>query len=463
MKLIFGKMEKEFEEQKRVLEERRQFVDGNIEHSNKIQEETKDTQKGTLEIARQNYELNERLTKLVAENKEKENILLTREQNIKYSEDDIEERKNIVRKEEVILEARKSDIRKREQEVSENEKDVKEREEEAQKVKSESEKAKEKYQILFDELKEQKDNISNLEKEAKRKNDLATEKEASANAIFEKAKTIDDEIKAKEAEFETKREEIESSLKAKVEEYDRKLEDINNVQEFIDNIKFDDSEDGKAAKIVVKEAIRQAKKSLADIKTQFDELDEKYCGGTFKGFSTPISEIDKSFEDLKTQYQQIKEHIEANDDLPKSIYKWLDNIEDYINKADTSIKSWEFSEAYRNIVFGLSTCKNYELLLTILNEWGSSGTSNENEDTQSEEFTDWYEILEVSPDATKNEIKKQHRKLAKKYHSDMDTAIDGEQKEEFENKMRLINEAWSILKDDEKRKEFDEKRKTHKG
>ena len=101
--------------------------------------------------------------------------------------------------------------------------------------------------------------------------------------------------------------------------------------------------------------------------------------------------------------------------------------------------------------------------MTILNEWGSSGTSNENEDTQSEEFTDWYEILEVSPDATKNEIKKQHRKLAKKYHSDMDTAIDGEQKEEFENKMRLINEAWSILKDDEKRKEFDEKRKTHKG
>jgi curved DNA-binding protein CbpA len=463
MKLIFGKKEKEFEEQKRVLEERRQFVDGNIEHSNKIQEETKDTQKGTLEIARQNYELNERLTKLVAENKEKENILLTREQNIKSSENDIEERKNIVRREEIFLDTRKSEIRKKEQEVSENEKDVKEREEEAQKLKSESEQAKEKYQLLFDELEEQRENISNLEKEAKRKNDLATEKETSANAIFEKVKTIDDEIKAKEAEFEAKREEIESSLKVKIEEYDRKLEHIKNTQEFIDDIKFDDSEDGKAAKIVVKEAIRQAKKSLADIKTQFDELDEKYCGGTFKGFSTPISEIDKSFEDLKTQYQQIKEHIEANDDLPKSIYKWLDNIEDYINKADTSIKSWEFSEAYRNIVFGLSTCKNYELLLTILNEWGSSGTSNENEDTQSEEFTDWYKILEVSPDATKNEIKKQHRKLAKKYHSDMDTAIDGEQKEEFENKMRLINEAWSILKDDEKRKEFDEKRKAHKG
>jgi chromosome segregation ATPase len=449
-------------ERERLFQERQTFLDNNIEHSNKIQEETKDTQKSTLEIARQNYELNKELTKLIAESKEKENILLTREQNIKLSENDIEERKNSVRKEEIFIEAHKSEIRRKEQEISENEKDVKERETEAQKVKSESEEAKEKYQKLFDEVEEQRENIVNLENEAKRKNDLATEKENSANAIFEKAKIIDVEIKTKEAEFEAKIGEIESSLKTKIEEYDRKLEDINNTQEFIDNIKFDDNEDGKAAKIVVKEAIRQAKKSLTDIKTQFDELDEKYCGGTFKGFSTPISEIDKSFGELKVQYQQIKEHIEANEDLPKSIHKWLDSIEDYINKADKSIKSWEFSEAYRNIIFGVSTCKNYEMLLNILNEWGSSETSNEENSMPKEEFIDWYEILEVAPNATKNEIKKQHRKLAKIYHSDLDNAINDEEKEEFENKMRLINQAWNILRDDDKRKEFDEERKKYK-
>jgi hypothetical protein len=76
-----------------LLQERQDFLDNNIEQSNKIQEETKDTQKNTLEIARQNYELNKRLEKLVEENKEKENILLERENNIKISEDDIEERK----------------------------------------------------------------------------------------------------------------------------------------------------------------------------------------------------------------------------------------------------------------------------------------------------------------------------------------------------------------------------------
>jgi hypothetical protein len=449
-----------------LLQEKQDFLDNSIEQSNKIQEETKDTQKSTLEIARQNYELmqknyilNEQLTKLVAENKEKENILLEREKVIKLSEDDVEERKKEVRKKEIYIEALKAETRKKEQEVSEYDKQVKIRETEAEKIKLESEESKEKYQNLFDELNDQKENIANLEEEATRKNTEAIEKETTANAIFEKAKVIDDEIKAKEAEFEKERAGIESSLKIKIEEYDRKLEDINNTQEFVDNIKFDDSEDGKAAKIVVKEAIRQAKKSLADIKTQFDELDEKYCGGTFKGFSTPISEIDKSFEELKVQYIQIKEHIKANDSLPASINSWLECIEDYINEADKNKKSWEFSESYRNIIFGLSTCKNYELLLTILNDyWDNSSASSEEENTQEEEFIDWYDILGINPDATKADIKKSYRELMKKYHPDQN---QGNSK--YNEIVQNIIKANQILCDDEKRKEFDEQRKKYKG
>jgi hypothetical protein len=455
-------------EKERLFQERQIFLDNNIEHSNKIQEETKDTQKSTLEIARQNselmqknYILNEQLAKVVAENKEKENLLLAREEGIKSSEDDVEERKTKVRKEEIYIEASKAETRKKEQEVYERDKQVKVREAEAEKLRLESEENKEKYQNLFDELNEQKAKNANLEEEAVKKNAEAFEKETAANAIFEKAKVIDDEIKAKETEFEKKRIDIEASLKLKIEEYDRKLEDINNIHEFVDDIKFDNSEDGKAAKIVVKEAIRQEKKSLTDIKAQFDELDEKYCGGTFKGFSTPISEIDKSFEELKAQYIQIKEHIEANTSLPASINDWLDSIESYINEADKGVKSWEFSESYRNIIFGLSTCKNYELLLLILSDWSNIGEGSEEENTQEEEFIDWYEIMDINPEATTKEIKKQFRNLAKQYHPD--TAIDEEQKHEFEDKMRLINQAWEILRDADKRKEFDERRKDYKG
>jgi DnaJ-domain-containing protein 1 len=448
---------------KKALEEREQRLDSHLEISNKLQEETKDTQKGTLEVARQNLELNKQLTQLVAENKAKENLLLQRETHIKISEANVEERTTEVRKKEIILEARNAEIRKNEQAVSEHEKQVEKREEEAEKIRVESEEAKEKYQILFEELEAEKEDLSYVGNDLANRRIAVEEKEKIVNEIFERSKIIDAEIKAKEEEFEKKREEIESSLKIKIEEYDRRMEDLNNVKEFVDNIKFDDSEDGKAAKIVVKEAIRQAKNSLADLKTKFDDLDEKYCGGTFKGFSTPNSEIDKRFEELKMQYQQIKEHIEAND-LPVSAGKWLENIEDYINNADKNIKAWEFSEAYRNIIFGLATCNNYALLLEVLNEWGG-GTGGEeettgNETNNGEGFTDWYEVLDVSPDAATEEIKKKYRELAKKYHPDV--AKDEDEKHEFEGKMSLINRAWEILEDVEKRKKFDEERKKHK-
>ncbi|ARC83423.1 dnaJ domain protein [Clostridium argentinense CDC 2741] len=64
----------------------------------------------------------------------------------------------------------------------------------------------------------------------------------------------------------------------------------------------------------------------------------------------------------------------------------------------------------------------------------------------------FYEILEVSKDATKDEIKKSFRNLAKKYHPD--TNINDKTLSE---KFQLINEAYSVLSDEKSRKEYDEK------
>ncbi len=206
-----------------------------------------------------------------------------------------------------------------------------------------------------------------------------------------------------------------------------------------------------------------AKKSLTDIKVQFDELDEKYCGGTFKGFSTPFTEIDRSFNELKAQYLQIKENIEANVDvLPKSISTWIDTIEDCITNADKCNKSWEFSEAYRHIVFGLSTCQNYELLLNILSGMGTDETNNDNSSEKKEPFVDWYEVFDIDPNATPDEIKRKYRKLAKKYHPDKANPDDGMQNNEREEKMRQINRGWEVLRDEEKRRKFDEEREKYK-
>ena len=63
---------------------------------------------------------------------------------------------------------------------------------------------------------------------------------------------------------------------------------------------------------------------------------------------------------------------------------------------------------------------------------------------------DYYEILQISRDASGAEIKKAYRKLAIQYHPDKNP---GDQ--EAEERFKYINEAYEILSDDEKRQIYD--------
>lgn len=66
----------------------------------------------------------------------------------------------------------------------------------------------------------------------------------------------------------------------------------------------------------------------------------------------------------------------------------------------------------------------------------------------------YYDILEVSQKASEEVIEKAYKVLAKKYHPDLQTP---ENKNQAEEKMKKINEAYSILSDQQKRAEYDEK------
>ena len=63
---------------------------------------------------------------------------------------------------------------------------------------------------------------------------------------------------------------------------------------------------------------------------------------------------------------------------------------------------------------------------------------------------DYYEVLSVSRDASKEEIKTAFRKLALKYHPDRNKSPNAEEK------FKEISEAYAVLSDDEKRAQYDQ-------
>ena len=65
------------------------------------------------------------------------------------------------------------------------------------------------------------------------------------------------------------------------------------------------------------------------------------------------------------------------------------------------------------------------------------------------QYKDYYEILGVKREATASEIKSAYRKLARKFHPDVNKT------KEAEAKFKDINEAYEVLGDDMKRKRYD--------
>ena len=65
------------------------------------------------------------------------------------------------------------------------------------------------------------------------------------------------------------------------------------------------------------------------------------------------------------------------------------------------------------------------------------------------EKRDYYEVLGVSKDADDKELKKAFRSLARKYHPDKNDSPDADEK------FKEIQEAYAVLSDSDKRRNYD--------
>jgi len=67
------------------------------------------------------------------------------------------------------------------------------------------------------------------------------------------------------------------------------------------------------------------------------------------------------------------------------------------------------------------------------------------------QFRDYYETLGLSREATDEQVRAAYRKLARKHHPDVNPG-----NKDAEEKFKEINEAYSVLSDPQKRKQYDE-------
>lgn len=451
----------------------------------------------TLEKSNQNHEAFNKevqeFQKKVAENQKLQLELQQKEQVLSQWEEDLKDRKEAIRKEEMSIHIRKESVAKEEQRLSKKDRNLDQEREDIQRERERIKKREEKSDKEVKEAQENKEKYENLQKEAEKskkhyedtlrnledRESLCKTKEADIekrlrevvekeNAFSTKERELLSTFEENKKKWEEQRAEIERNLNEKIKEYDRKMADIEAMGETIDAIKFDESEDGKKAKIVVKESIRVGIQTLEDTLHRFKELDEKYASGTFKGFATPIDEISEADKELRAMYEGVREHIESTKEASGLDFGiWLENIAECVENADTHYKSHLFAECYRTILEGLTYCKAYETMVHLFNEYANAGQESSTEDSQ-DTWQNYYEFLyeeeyEESTDYTKfdiKDLKKQHKKMAKKYHPDI---APEDKKEEYEEIMKRLNEIFEILKDTQARAEYDSTYRANKG
>ena len=203
---------------------------------------------------------------------------------------------------------------------------------------------------------------------------------------------------------------------------------------------------------------------LKQVKTDIKQLD-------IKEFDYDIISIKKKFknpykvDDIESDIYALKKRIKLK--IDKLVEKTANEIKKAVNAATKANNSQQLSYlkilqedflkyskdlgsvdiSYKDAMSKIKDLYNQAVKLDISPEKKFKSPPIDQLEEQN-----YYEIFNIKPNATQDQIKKMFRRLSLAYHPDTkeDTGVDGDRK------FRMIIEAYEILKDPDKRKKYDE-------
>ena len=214
---------------------------------------------------------------------------------------------------------------------------------------------------------------------------------------------------------------------------------------------------------LLKEKQKEMQEKIERISAVIEGLEKLDIRGYEKELWTKISKLKNSPGSIKEIEHLLEEITKQREKERKEIEKLASEINQLIEKVTPGIKKPEFLAALKVIIelelpkilqqfqareiFYPETKEN---LLTLQEQVKILSTGIPEEES-------YYQILEVSEDASQEEIKKAYIEKIKDYHPDQ---FQGSKKWIIEKAVEMtkrINEAYVTLGDPQKRKEYDEK------
>lgn len=211
----------------------------------------------------------------------------------------------------------------------------------------------------------------------------------------------------------------------------------------------------------------ELRKHIKEYKKQIEEIDSKLLRPSIVGLEQLASDIQASYPNSRyfdpifpNLYQSIFTDIKEKlcykyskvKDIEKAKASCIDVISAdskrseacYVNLATAYLETEQFEEALNVVAEALIKHSSSRVLKDLQKK-----VMSEHKKAQK---LDYYKILGVTKDASKEQIAKAYRNLAQKWHPDKHP----NNREAAEKKMRDINAAFSVMNDAKKRAQFDQ-------